>query len=100
MARLPVMSSAARSHASPPIWILPTLRTISRPKGSRRASRERPLSACWPAPARAESDVSKGTSKTVPAVHGLRVIEPDPPFELEFAEYLRRHNEPRGLMEL
>jgi acetyltransferase-like isoleucine patch superfamily enzyme len=33
-------------------------------------------------------------------VHGLKVIEPDPAFELEFAEHLRDRNDPRALMEL
>jgi acetyltransferase-like isoleucine patch superfamily enzyme len=36
----------------------------------------------------------------VPAVHGARVIEPDPPFERDLSQYLRARHDARALIEL
>ncbi len=38
--------------------------------------------------------------RIVSAVHGRRRIEPDPEFEIDFAEHLRGHYGPAGLIEL
>lgn len=39
-------------------------------------------------------------ARRVPAVHAARSVEPDPPFELGLAEYLRGQYGPEGLVEL
>lgn len=44
--------------------------------------------------------MSDGASRTLPAVHALKPIEADPPFELEFAAHLRQHHDSRSLSEL
>ena len=38
--------------------------------------------------------------RTVPAVHGQRVVEPDSPFERELSDSMRSRYEPRALLEL
>ena len=44
--------------------------------------------------------LSKPPGRIVSAVHGRRSVEPDPSFELGFANYLRARHEPQGLSEL
>jgi acetyltransferase-like isoleucine patch superfamily enzyme len=40
------------------------------------------------------------TSRVVPAVHGSRTVQPDPPEEIALAERLRRESAPAALLEL
>lgn len=44
--------------------------------------------------------MSDRAARSVPAVHGRRTIEPDPPFEIGLADYLRTRHDPRGLAEI
>jgi acetyltransferase-like isoleucine patch superfamily enzyme len=44
--------------------------------------------------------MSDRAARSVPAVHGLRTVEPDAPFEPGLAEYLRTRHDARGLAEL
>lgn len=44
--------------------------------------------------------MSHGTARVVPAVHGTRTVEPDPPFEIGLTEYLRSRHDARALAEL
>jgi acetyltransferase-like isoleucine patch superfamily enzyme len=44
--------------------------------------------------------MSDGPQRTVPAVHGRRPIEPDPPFEVSLAEHLKATHSPGGLAEI
>jgi len=49
------------------------------------------------------ASMAKGAERPgriVPAVHGRREVTPDPPFELELADYLRSQHTPADLMEL
>lgn len=41
-----------------------------------------------------------GAERTVSAVHGHRSVEPDPPFEYEFARHLRDAHDARALVEM
>ena len=47
-----------------------------------------------------EVTLSEPAGRIVSAVHGHRTVEPDPSFELGFADYLRTRHDPRGLAEL
>jgi acetyltransferase-like isoleucine patch superfamily enzyme len=44
--------------------------------------------------------LSDVVSRTVPAVHGIRIVEPDPPFEHGLAQHLRANHDAAALAEL
>lgn len=44
--------------------------------------------------------VEAGSTRVVPAVHGRREVSPDPQFEVELAEHLRRTTSREGLLDL
>jgi len=44
--------------------------------------------------------VAPASPRVVPAVHGRRLVSPDPQFEIELAEHLRRTTTREGLLDL